>query len=132
MTFMTPSQYKSFIAANSKERAKTSKYRAKPTTIDGIRFHSKKEADYYQKLKHRQEKGEISRFHRQILFDLPGGIKHYVDFMVIKNVYAGYLDNPDLYELQIEYIEVKGRDTPLGKMKRKQCEQIYNIEIKLV
>lgn len=100
------------------------KFNAKPTTIDGIRFPSKKEAAYYQKLKDRQEKGEISRFHRQILFDLPGGIRHYVDFMVIQENFTG--------ASYIEYIEVKGRDTPLGKMKRKQCEEIYGIEIKVV
>lgn len=104
---------------------KKSKYKAIPTTIDGIRFHSKKEAEYYKKLKIQQSKGEIARFHRQILFDLPGKIKHYVDFEVI---YPAYCIN---YH-HIEYVEVKGKDTPIAKLKRKQCEDIYGIEIKVI
>ena len=32
----------------------------------------------------------------------------------------------------IEYIEVKGRDLELGKMKRRQCEEIYGIHIEVV
>ncbi len=124
MNPMTLAQYKSAISANSKERAKKSKYRAVSTTIDGIRFHSKKEAEFYKVLKARKERGEIERFHRQVLFDLPGGIKHYIDFLVVTRVPAGY-------EV-VEYYEIKGRDLPIGKMKRKQAEEIYGIEIKII
>lgn len=121
---MTTREYKALTFANQKKKAKISKYRAKPTTIDGIRFHSKKEAEYYKLLKDKQSRGEIARFHRQILFDLPGGIRHYVDFQIIHQPTFGKND--------IEYHEVKGRDNPMGKLKRKQCEDIYGIEIKLI
>lgn len=116
---ITPTEYK--MLCNPQE----AKHKNKITIIDGIRFHSKKEAEYYQKLKDQQSKGEIARFHRQILFDLPGGIKHYCDFMVIYH-------DPHYHIDYIEYHEVKGRDLPLGRLKRKQCEQLYEIEIKLI
>jgi hypothetical protein len=121
---MTTAEYKAFVAANQKKKAKISKYRAIPTTIDGIRFHSKKEAEYYKRLKFLRSKGEIDRFHPQITFLLPGGMRHHVDFQVITKTPVGY-------EI-VEYHEVKGRDTPIGKLKRKQCEEIYGIEIKLI
>lgn len=123
-------QYKSLIAANSREMSKIPKYRAKPTTIDGIRFHSKKEAEYYKMLKDKQSKGEIEYFLMQVPFRLPGGIRHYVDFMVIRREFANIPIKLE-YE-EIEYIECKGRDLPIGKLKRKQTEEIYGIEIKLV
>lgn len=126
MNQMTSDQYKQLIAANSKRKAsnsktkKTSKYKAIRTKVDGISFPSKKEANYYTALKLQKEWGQIKDFHRQVLRDLPGGIKHYIDFMIIHN------------DDSREYIEIKGRDLPVGKMKRKQCEQIYGIEIKLI
>jgi hypothetical protein len=124
MTQMTIDQYKQLSSSNSKRKAKFSKYRAKPTTIDGYRFHSKKEAEYYKKLKDQQSKGEIARFHPQITFLLPGGIKHHVDFQVM------FKHDNDMY--RIEYHEVKGKDNPMGRLKRKQCEDLYGIEIKLI
>lgn len=138
MIKVTADQYKAILCTNLTKKAKFSKYKAIPTKVDGIRFHSKKEAEYYKKLKDQQQKGEIVRFHPQVTFLLPGGIRHHVDFQVIiKCVYWPPL-YPDLgtvkridYE-KIEYHEVKGRDTPIGKLKRKQCEDIYGIEIKLI
>lgn len=116
---ITSTQYKQL------GKPKPSKYKAKPTTVDGYRFHSIKEANYYKKLKDQQSKGEIARFHPQCTFLLPGGIKHHCDFMVIYHDQYNHTD-------YIEYHEVKGRDTPIGKLKRKQCEQIYGIEIKVI
>jgi hypothetical protein len=126
MNSMTVDQYKKEIASNSKRKASTSKFKNKPTTIDGYRFHSIKEANYYKMLKDQQSKGEIARFHPQVCFLLPGGIKHFVDFMVITPISIGG------HDFFIDYIEVKGRDTPMGKLKRKQCEDIYKIEITVI
>lgn len=125
MIQMTSSQYKSFIATNSKEMAKISKYRAKPTVVDGIRFHSKKEAEYYQKLKDDQSKGLIKYFLMQVPFRLPGKIKYLLDFMVVYH-------DPHYYTDYIEYIDVKGYMTKEAKIKIKQVEDIYGIEIQVV
>ena len=60
------------------------------------------------------------------MVDLPGHydngriVRHYVDFMVC------------LPDDTFRYLEVKGRDLPMGKLKRKQVEDIYKIQIELV
>lgn len=98
-----------------------SKYNSKITIIDGIRFHSKKEAEYYSKLKLYEKEGHIHRIHRQVIFDLPGPSKYLCDFMII------YFE-PKM----IDYIDCKGYDTPLSKLKRKQVKDLYGIEIKII
>jgi hypothetical protein len=125
MTEMTIDQYKSLNSINSKRSSKFSKYKAVPTIVDGIRFHSKKEADYYKELKFKQELGEISYFLMQVPFRLPGNIKYLCDFMVV------HTNERPAYDL-IDYIDVKGYDTKISKLKRKQVEEIYGIEIKLI
>jgi hypothetical protein len=104
---------------------KKNKYKANPTTIDGIRFQSKKEAQYYQKLKKDQSDRLIKYFLMQIPFRLPGNTKYLLDFMVVYH-------DPHYYMEYIEYIDVKGYMTPVSKIKIKQVEDIYGIEIKLV
>ena len=47
-----------------------SKYRNKPTVVDGITFQSKKESDIYLNLKHLREVGEIHNFARQVPYEL--------------------------------------------------------------
>ena len=51
-------QYKEYL----KEGNKKSKYRAVKTEIDGHKFDSKKEADYYYSLKMRLLAGDIKGF----------------------------------------------------------------------
>jgi Protein of unknown function (DUF1064) len=92
------------------------KYNAKKTIVDGIKFDSKKESDYYVQLKLEESAGLIDYFLRQVPFDLPGNIKYRVDFMVV-------------YQSSIKYVDVKGYMTSISKMKIKQVESIYNVEI---
>lgn len=96
------------------------KYGAKATLIDGIRFPSKKEGEWYMKLKNRQSTGEIKSFLRQVPLHLPGGIRYVIDFMVINN------------DDTVEFIECKGYMTQLASMKIKQASDIYKIKIKVV
>lgn len=96
---------------------KKSKYNAIKTTVDNITFPSKKEARVYSALKCRPG---IKFILRQIPFDIPGGYKHRLDFMVV------YLDG------HIEWVEAKGMDLAMGKLKRRQVEQIYNITIEVL
>jgi hypothetical protein len=96
------------------------------TEAEGIKFHSKKEAKVFRELQARQHAKEIKFILMQVPFLLPGKddrgkrTRHYLDFMVIRT------------DGQIEYIEVKGRDLPMGKLKRRQVEEIYGIKIVVV
>lgn len=91
----------------------THKYKAKPTTIDEIRFDSKAEARYYGHLKQRKELGEVVVFLRQVPLHLPGGVRYVVDFVVFE------IDGT------VRFVDVKGMDTPLSATKRKVAEAEY-------
>ena len=95
------------------------KFRAKPSDEDGIRFASKKERAYYRVLKLREKSGEVLFFLRQVPFHLPGNVRHVIDFVEF------WTDGT------VHIVEVKGFDTHLGKMKRKQVEAIYPLTIEV-
>lgn len=95
------------------------KYGAKPCEKDFIKFPSQLERDCYLVLKQLVLANQILFFLRQIPFDLPGGYLHKVDFCLFTH------DNAIL-------IEAKGRDLITGRMKRKQVEDLYNLEIFVV
>jgi len=101
------------------QRPKKNKYSAIKTKIDGITFDSKKEAEFYSMLKAAVAAGGEGPeyFLRQVPFDLPGGVKYRVDFMV---VYPGG---------RIQYIDVKGTRTPMYIFKKKQVEALYPVKI---
>lgn len=101
------------------QSGKSSKFRAKATTVDGIRFHSKLEAEYYSHLKLLKASGEVKNFHRQLCVDLGGGVRHFVDFLI-------------LYEDGHEYVEVKGYDKPESRAKRLIAQDRLGVEITLV
>ena len=96
------------------------KFGAKRTELDGIKFASKKEARAYQNLDLRKKAGDVLFFLRQVPFHLPGGTKHVIDFVTF---------NADG---SVHFIEVKGYDTPMGKMKRKMVEAQYPITIEII
>ena len=96
------------------------KFGAIRTELDGIKFASKKEARAYQNLDLRKKAGDVLFFLRQVPFHLPGGTKHVIDFVTF---------NADG---SVHFIEVKGYDTPMGKMKRKMVEAQYPITIEII
>jgi hypothetical protein len=51
---------------------------------------------------------------------LPGGVRHFIDYVLF------HVDDT------VEFVEIKGRDLPIGKMKRKQVEDLYNIDITVI
>lgn len=95
------------------------KFNAKACQADGEKFPSKLERSYYNQLKMRQLNGEVLFFLRQTPFHLPG-MKYVADFTV-------FLASGD-----VEFIDVKGRDTPMSKAKRKAVEELYPVTIKIV
>jgi hypothetical protein len=103
------------------DTAKTkSKYGAIKTEIDGIKFDSKKESDYYLDLKLRLTAGDIKGFCRQAQFILAPGLSYKADFIVFNN------DNT------AEIIDVKGYITEVYDVKRKVFNDKFNLEIKEV
>lgn len=102
-----------------------SKYNAKKVEVDGIKFDSKAEAEYYLHLKEKVDNGEIRSFERQIRMTLQEGfylegikgkvrdITYVVDFVVTKS------------DGSITYIDVKGIETDVFKLKRKMFMHKY-------
>lgn len=97
------------------------KYNNRITEVDGIKFHSNKEAEYYKILKLRKQIGEIKDFQRQIKFNLvSNGLKvgtYTIDFKIIHN------------DDTIEFIEVKGMSTESWILKWNILMSMLNIEI---
>lgn len=96
---------------------KRSKYNSKFTRVDGILFHSKKEADRYSELVLMRMGGSVIRFHRQVIFDLPGGVTYVCDFLIF------YTDSRVVYE------DAKGFRTREYIDKKKMVEAIYKVTI---
>lgn len=103
----------------------TSKYHAKKTTVDGITFDSKKEAERWTELKILERAGVIEQLKRQVKFELipklPGerAVNYYADFT--------YLCNG---KLVVE--DVKGYKTPVYRLKRLLMLWLHQIRVKEV
>lgn len=95
------------------------KFKAVSCSVDQIKFPSKLERDCYLVLKKLQEEKKILFFLRQIGFDLPAGYRHFVDFLIFKEGTAFF-------------VESKGRDLAVGRMKREQVEDLFNIKVHVV
>lgn len=95
------------------------KFNAKPTERDGMRFDSRKEAERYDDLKQLQSAGEVVFFLRQVPFHLPGKTKCIVDFQVF------WSDGAVTFE------DVKGVETETFRLKKRQVEALYPIEIEV-
>lgn len=102
-----------------------SKYGNRKVTVDGMKFDSQHEADYYfGVLMPRVKAGELKCVCRQVPIDLPGGIRYIADFVTIK---------PDMTIEAV--IDAKSAATRLNRVyinKKKQVNAIYKIEIKEV
>lgn len=99
---------------------KKSKYRANKVEIDGIKFDSQKEGDYYNELNLRLKAGEIKGFCRQAEFILAPNLRYKADFIVFNN------------DGTSEIIDVKGFKTQVYKDKKKVFEDKYNLKIEEV
>lgn len=102
-----------------------SKYRAKKTTVDGIEFDSKREAERYRELKLLEKANEIRNLELQPRFLLQGKFKdrngkthrkieYVADFM--------YVDKDDKTVVE----DVKGVLTDVYKLKKKMFLKIYD------
>lgn len=121
-----------------------SKYKSVKTTLDGIEFDSKKEAQRYQQLKLMERAGHICDLKRQVKYELIPA--QYIDGKCVERAvtytsdFEYYVINPlrvrsvmiDPKEGTIgEHIveDVKGMRTAVYKMKRKLMLYKYGIRI---
>jgi hypothetical protein len=107
------------------------KYHNKPTVIDGILFHSKKEADYYSELMMLKKYGDIVSFERQVPFVLQEGYiingKKIRPIIYIADFVIEYIDGTE------EVVDTKGFRTEIYKLKKKILLYKYpNINFKEV
>lgn len=109
------------------------KYRAKACTVDGIRFHSQREAARYLDLRLLEKAGEIKELELQPEFPLYASCELPIvperDPLKL-GVYRGdfrYIDARNGEEI-VE--DVKGFKTPLYKWKKKHVEAQYGIQVR--
>ncbi|MCB0297336.1 MAG: DUF1064 domain-containing protein [Calditrichaeota bacterium] len=102
-----------------REPGRGHKYGARATVVDGIRFPSIAEAEYYKLSKIRQSAGEIDYFLLWPCFVLPGGVRVRFDQQIIA---AG----------KVEYVDVKGKITAQFKRNKKLVEELWPIKVKVV
>lgn len=106
-----------YKATSNTTNNKKSKYNAKKVEIDGIKFDSQKEANYYTELKLRLSAGEIKGFCRQSEFVLAPNLRYKADFIVFNN------------DGTADVIDVKGFKTEVYKLKKKVFEDKFNLKI---
>ena len=95
------------------------KYRAQRTEVDGIKFGSNKEANYYKELLLKVNAGFVVFFLRQTPFHLPGGVVYRCDFQEFHS------------DGTVHFVEIKGFPTPEWKIKKKLVESLYPIKIEV-
>jgi hypothetical protein len=105
------------------------KYGAKKTIVDGIKFDSKMESDFYLWLKELRKEGKIGEFELQPKFELQAAFKKRgINFRKIEyraDFRVQQLDGTEII------IDVKGMETADFKIKRKLFEKKFPQELKL-
>lgn len=106
------------------------KYNAQKIQLDGYKFDSKLEAEYYLHLKGRWAKGEIQEFSLQPKFELvPTFEKNGKRYRAITYVADFQVVMPNG---EIEIVDIKGMETPDFKLKRKLFEYTQEHELKVI
>ena len=112
------------VADMDAEKPRRAKYGNRRVEIDGMKFDSQKEADFYfSRLLPAWRLGELKLLARQVPFDLPGGIKYVADFVIVGM-------NGD-----VDVIDTKSEATKKNRVyinKKKQMASEWGIEIKEV
>jgi len=93
------------------------KYNNTRTPVGELNFDSKAEAARYCELVIAQQGRLVKFFVRQVGFDLPGNTKYRADYLVV------WTDG------RVTVEDVKGVVTQVYKLKKRQVEQLYGIEI---
>lgn len=105
--------------------AKPSKYRNVKVTIDGQRFDSKREADYWLLLKERERRGEIDSLCRQVEFALCAPDRTNQDDQHRRNMLvSSYIADYQFYDQtgNRHVVDAKGKRTAMYQLKKKWLE----------
>lgn len=97
---------------------KRNKYNAEKATYNGYTYHSKKEASYAMELDWRIKAGEVKEWTRQHKLEL------YVNGQKICNYFIDF--RAKLTDGSVEYIEVKGFETDVWRLKWKITEATFS------
>lgn len=113
----------------SKQR--NSKYNARKTEIDGIKFASKAEGDYYKHLKKLKAQGVVTWFDMQPRFTL---LNAFTDDWGVEHNKIEYIADFLVHyaEGEPKVIDIKGTETPEFKLKRKWYCSMFPLELKLI
>jgi len=110
-----------------------SKYRAVATNVDGIRFHSKREAARYRELRLLEKAGHVRDILRQQRLVLHASLAGNCEPVTIGAYVVDFVYERKQGATWVAVVEeVKGFDYPLGKWKRKHAEAEYGIAIEVV
>ncbi len=106
-----------------------SKYGAKPTVVDGMRFASKREAHRWQELRLLEKAGEISELARQVAYPLVARVENSNGFGVTVGHYIADFVYRQKGDAVLVIEDSKGFRTDLYKWKAKHfaiqyCRQI--------
>ena len=104
-------------------RYRHSKYNAKKTVVDGITFDSQKEARRYGELKILQKAGKITALKVHPVYSID------IEDCHICNVELDFSYKDDWLRKHNE--DVKGRDLPMSRLKRKLLSALYGITVEL-
>lgn len=99
------------------------KFNAQRLELDGRKFSSKAEAQYYAYLQLKQQAGDLLFCLWQVPFHIPGKpntIRLVIDFVEF------WADG------RIEFVDVKGMQTEAFKIKRRAVQAVYPVKIKTV
>jgi hypothetical protein len=124
-------EYQEFINKKAPKPRKKSKYRNIKTTVDGIEFDSRKEAEYYCKLKLLKQAGEIKDFGLQPRYELqPTFYKNGTTHRSITYVADFIIENNDG---TTDVVDIKGVETKDFKIKKKLFEYKYrDLSLKII
>lgn len=113
------------------QNQRKSKYNNQKTVVDGIKFDSKKEAEYYCQLKLLKQAGEIRDIGLQQKYTLqPGFEKNGVKYQPITYIADFVITNNDG---TTEVVDIKGVETQVFKIKKKLFEYMYpDLNLKVV
>jgi hypothetical protein len=120
MSRWSAEEYANFRGDKLERKIKRSKYGAKKTEIDGIRFDSKLEAKRYSILKIARDAGHLT-FEMQVRYDLHVNGDHICFYK------ADFVVTYPAGRVVVE--DCKGVKTPVYKLKKKMMKAIHGIEI---
>ena len=107
-------------AAPAPEKKRT-KYGNRKITVDGLKFDSQHEADYYfGTLLPMWKAGELKLLARQVPFDLPRGVRYVADFVTV--------DASGTIQVMDAKSEATAKDKTY-RLKRRQMTAVWGIEI---